>query len=167
MKSKILASMAVLAAIAIAQPYRIFRVDGTSMTPTYQNQQILLGVTHPGQVQRGDVIVFKHDDETLIKRVGFLPGDSIEQYKVFGSWIIPGTVKLRAGLRRKNVPRKQFVVPDHSVYVLADNPDGTLDSRIFGAIPDENIIAVVPEKEARVSKLPLGARLGGVITANL
>src|SRR5674476_1203034 len=60
---------------------RLVRVVGESMAPTYRSSDLLL--TRPvgragARLQRGDVVVFRHGELRMIKRVVGLPGDLVE-----------------------------------------------------------------------------------------
>tara|TARA_Y100001968_G_scaffold5295_1_gene4694 strand:- start:201 stop:650 length:450 start_codon:yes stop_codon:yes gene_type:complete len=79
------------------------------------------------------------DGSALIKRVVGLPGDKIEitqgkmyrnEKEIYEPWI--------------NEPIKydmeQILVPDHSLWVLGDNRNNSLDSHIWGALPEKNLI---------------------------
>src|SRR5665648_1193569 len=60
---------------------RLVRVAGESMAPTYRSSDLLL--TRPAgragvRARRGDVVVFRHGEVRMIKRVVGLPGDLVE-----------------------------------------------------------------------------------------
>ena len=167
MRIRILAAGAFLCALVAAQPYRPFIVNGDSMTPTFAPQQILLGHLRPTQIARGDVVVFRHEGETMIKRVAYIPGDSIKAYRWKGSWILPCSEKTLAVLQRLRVPSQRQIVPPGGLYVLADNPNGTLDSRIFGAIRADDVLAVVPTDDQDSRRFLVGARMGRALLARL
>lgn len=167
MKTKIIATLAALGALSVVQPYRVFLVSGTSMTPTYENRQLLVGMIRPSKIERGDVIVFRHNDETMIKRVAFIPGDRLERFKFCGSWYLPGTQKGLRYFQSHHLEKQIVTVRPNSLYVLADNPWGTLDSRTFGSIASEDVIAVISHSDEQPIDRPLGTRLGGALFAQL
>ena len=73
-------SLIVVAAIAViisTMLLPVLRVTGTSMTPTLQNDEILL-CSKLGEPERGDIIAFYYNNKVLIKRVIGLPGDVID-----------------------------------------------------------------------------------------
>src|SRR4051812_39295330 len=136
-----------------------FRVDGGSMLPNLDNEEMLLVNRNAYQhvdlngnryypfdpPERGDVIVFDpptNSDKPYIKRIIGLPGDEI----TFGDGrvIINGhpleedyiTERTRCG----RSDTCDVVVPPDTVYVLGDNRGNSQDSRVFGTVPVGNII---------------------------
>src|ERR1051326_4380202 len=58
--------------------FRLVRVTGPSMEPTFTNGELVLmrRTNWPdAPVKVGDIIVFRQEGDTLIKRVAALPGD--------------------------------------------------------------------------------------------
>ena len=54
------------------------KVDGASMEPTLNDNEILILKKYDHSFDRFDVIVFEHNGNRLIKRVIGLPGDYVE-----------------------------------------------------------------------------------------
>jgi signal peptidase I len=107
-----------------------------------------LDATTRTQLVRGDIILFKFPmDQTkrYVKRVIGLPADQIE-IKTGEVWL--NGVKLYepyVSSRFNLSQRSQAVVsvPAHAYYVLGDNRDNSADSRIWGTVPEELIVAKV------------------------
>ncbi len=104
-----------------------------------------------GTPRRGDIVVFKAPDEKNLfydKRVIGLPGDKVEIQQgmvyVNDKLLSESYVKFYAGA--KNSWRSNFgpivVSPTH-LFVLGDNRDNSVDSRIWGAIPQDSVISQV------------------------
>ncbi len=96
-------------------------------------------------VERGDVVVFEHDlDDTdtdhLIKRVLALGGETIEG--VDGEIYVDGLrvdESAYLGVEGSTEPFEAVEVPEGHVFVLGDHRDDSLDSRVFGPIPEDEI----------------------------
>ena len=116
--------------------FRLARVQGHSMDPTYHDGQWLL-VRRPNwpspSLRVGDVVVFRLEDDLLVKRIAALPGQEIPEQKIVlvvrpshrrpGSW---ETAVIAADPGR---------VPKGQLYVLGDNSPVSDDSRSFGPVP--------------------------------
>jgi signal peptidase I len=122
-----------------------FKIPSGSMLPTLEiGDHILVNkflyyFTNP---QRGDVIVFKFpQDESrdFIKRVIGLPGETIEvrgkQVLVNGvaldePYAVYGDVPALRGMEREHWGPQ--VVPPGQLFVMGDNRDHSMDSRVWG-----------------------------------
>ncbi len=123
--------------------YRLVRVAGESMTPTYRSSDLLL--TRPvgrARVRRGDVVVFRRGELPMIKRVVGLPGDLVELEA--GRLFVNG----EAVDGRARVPgayTQTWRVPAASYFIAGDNPAVSDDSRVWDKpfVPRENVAGVV------------------------
>ncbi len=102
------------------------------------------------QPQRGDIIVFQAPEKALVisgsmtndaylKRVIGLPGETVEvsggQVFVNGEAIAEGYIKAPP-----SYTWGPDVVPDNEYLVLGDNRNGSLDSHVWGSLPESSII---------------------------
>ena len=125
---KILVSVVITILTAITIFVVVFRVffgsfivvSGPSMEPTFYSTDLIgcLYVKEDTDIQKGDIVVFKYNDELLIKRVSSVAGDNV-----------PANDKMPTGR----------ILKDNEYYVVGDNSDNSLDSRSFGPITREDI----------------------------
>ena len=52
-------------------------VPTASMEPTLPEGSYILGLRIYGELEKGDIIIFKHDGKLLVKRIAALPGEAI------------------------------------------------------------------------------------------
>ena len=134
-----------LLAIGMAFFLRLPQVAGPSMLPRVVPGELVLINTlayHFGPIARGDVVALRHDEPTaqiFLKRVVALPGERVELSA--GSLYVDG--------RRVEEPYVSFpdtrsfapvTVPPHALYVLGDNRAESEDSRVWGPIPESDVI---------------------------
>lgn len=120
-------------AIFFIQNFKTVVVSGPSMMPTLRSgDRILASKAYwlVGGIRRKDIVVIKDENATgyIIKRVVFLPGETVDFYNAPRNWPL------------RNGP---FVVPADSYYVLGDNREVSEDSRIFGPVDKSRIIGKV------------------------
>jgi signal peptidase I len=116
--------------------FRLARVVGRSMEPTFRDGQWLLvrRLNWPSPPLRpGDVVVFRMRGELLVKRVVAVAGERVPDV---GPMLLlrpsrdyPGRWE---GVVIATPPR---AVPEGHVYVLGDNRAVSIDSRSFGLVP--------------------------------
>lgn len=97
---------------------------------------------------QGEIIVFNFEGQYLIKRVIGVPGDTINiiDDKIYlngekldeSSYLEEG---MKTYLFAGSPIQFPYTVPDNSYFVLGDNRINSRDSRVFGAISREDIIA--------------------------
>lgn len=94
------------------------------------------------QPKRGDIVAFRHDEDTrpvFIKRVVGLPGDRIRVDR--GNVLINGARLVEPYVRyRDDRSFQETVVPAGAVYVLGDNRADSEDSRFFGPVRDDRLL---------------------------
>jgi signal peptidase I len=131
----------------VAQP---FLVQGESMYPTFHDKEYLIvdQVTYRmHEPERGDVIVFRyprHPETFYIKRIIGLPGETVsiqkgitsvttqdgEQITLDESFVVNEDVSYNTSL----------TLSEEEYFVMGDNRPKSSDSRIWGALPRENIV---------------------------
>lgn len=148
-----------LYAVIVALVLRVF-VIGAYKIPSHSMENTLLAGDYIvvskitfliRDVKRGDVITFRHhdsasaQDETYIKRVVGLPGDTViltdDGVLVNGIPLpTPPEARLPASplLASMKGPHRIIVGPD-SLYMLGDNRRNSYDSRYWGAISMDDV----------------------------
>ena len=112
-------------------------VDGKSMEPSFHhNDRVIVNrlAYHLGDVERGDVVVFKREDgQDYIKRVIGLPGDTIE---ISGGHVyLNGLVIAEAYIIVPVIGDKPTeTIPPGMVFVMGDNRNDSSDSRAWGPV---------------------------------
>ena len=120
------------------------RVDGSSMIPTLQNGEFVLVnrmAYRLGQMQRGDIIVFRSINEPgldLIKRIIGLPGDEVVVQS--GEVMINGQRLSEPYIAAPPRYDGAWRVPEGNLFVLGDNRNDSSDSHQWGLLPLENVI---------------------------
>lgn len=143
-------SLLVVAAIAVLISMLflpVLRVTGSSMTPTLQNDQMVI-CNKNANFESGDIIAFYYNNKILLKRV----------IATSGQWVNmdpDGTVYVNdEALDEPYVSTKAFgecdiqlpyQVPDNRIFVMGDHRAASIDSRTrtVGCIAEEYIIGKV------------------------
>jgi signal peptidase I len=151
----------IVVALVIIVPFRMFIaepfvVSGHSMLPNYQDKDYLIidRLTYRrSQPQRGDVVVlrFPRDpSQYFIKRIIGLPG---EEVRLEGGSVIIASQENPKGFRLNEpyLPSQTETIgrPEKTLlgsgeyYVLGDNRNASSDSRVWGILPQDNIVGKV------------------------
>lgn len=131
----------------VAQP---FVVEGESMHPTFETADYLIvdQLTYRFQEpERGDVIVFRYPNDPdifYIKRIIGLPGETVS--------ITRGDVTITKADGTELVLEEPYIVDEDATYsgstsvgpdqyfVMGDNRPKSSDSRVWGVLPEEDIM---------------------------
>lgn len=134
-----------------------FQITGIAMTPNYKDGEVYRADENSYKstsVQRGDVVAYKDvKDPSKIqaKRIIGLPGEEIMvmQDKVYingklleESYLQSGTTTNPGDFMSES---KKVTIPQDNFIVLGDNRDHSSDSRIWGLLHKENIVAKLLE----------------------
>lgn len=116
-------------------------VDGPSMNPTLKDKQILLLEKIDKKLKRNDIIVFKYNNERLIKRVIGLPGETVEYRKkqlyINDKKVDDEFANLTNDFKMEKM--KLGVIPEDCYFVMGDNRNNSVDSRMIGFINIKDI----------------------------
>jgi signal peptidase I len=146
-----------LGALVIALVLRQFVIQSSlvfsgSMIPTLQSatqtqfaDRLIVNklVYHFNAPSRGDIMLFHspyNDGKQYVKRVIGLPGDSVEirrgmVYINQKLLVIPGVT-----IRRDYATMLPIIVPAKHYFMLGDNRPNSADSRVWGFVPESQII---------------------------
>ena len=96
-------------------------VPSSSMEPTLETGSLILGLRLHGKLNTGDIIIFRHENSYLVKRIAAIEGDVVEHYGIIKS------------------------VPEDCFYVLGDNTEHSYDSRYWKNpfVPIDDVAAKV------------------------
>jgi signal peptidase I len=136
-------AVAVSLAFLVRAAVQLYSIPTASMAPTLTpGDQIVVTRYYRGNPERGHVVVFQSQDgrELLVKRVIGVPGDLVDSRlgRVrIGGHTLPEPYVLRPA---STGAIEAQLVPAHSYYVLGDNRDDSIDSRSWGAVPQERIV---------------------------
>lgn len=146
----------------VAQP---FIVSGESMSPTFENGQYLIvdELTYRLEApKRGDVVIFRYPrnpSEFFIKRIIGLPGETVivkdGQVEIQHT---DGTTAVLDEPYVKNLGNGRdatYAVDQGNYFVMGDNRPESSDSRIWGLMPQKNLIGraivrLLPVSEAGI-----------------
>ncbi len=119
------------------------RVNGTSMDPTLQNNEVLLLKKYDHNYSRFDIVVLNYNGEKLVKRIVGLPGEHVKYEN--NILYIDGEVVEEPFLDDYTsdfdlTSLGVTTIPDHYYFVMGDNRNNSTDSRIIGLVSKDNII---------------------------
>lgn len=140
---------------------KIVVVNGSSMSPTLENGQIVLIKPKEKDIRCGDIVVFNpksvSDTQQLwIKRVIGTGGDTVEINYEQNTVTVNGELLSEPYINQEDddpmrdmtdIRVETYIVPDGSFFVMGDNRNHSMDSRSqeVGSIPREWVIGKVIE----------------------
>ena len=139
--------MAGIIIIRVIGLLNIHRVSGASMEPTYHENDILFS-SNLVKYDRGSVVVAKSPDgKMVIKRIIGLPGDKIQ---IIDDAVIINNEQLYEPYIKPDyctVPKNgTYDLADDEYFIAGDNRCYSMDSRTYGPVKKENILASIISK---------------------
>ena len=117
-------------------------VDGPSMQETlHTNDIMLLNKLTKNNLNRYDIVVVKHNNDRLVKRLIALPNETIKCEN--GIIYINGEEKSNEYGYGNNIDFKEVKLSDNEYFVIGDNRGNSLDSRYFGPVKKSDILGTI------------------------
>ncbi len=162
--------LGVLALIPLASTgtVKTYAIPSSAMEPTLRcakpapgcegtRKDRILVLTRFVSYDRGDIVVFETPAEaeakcgaggTFVKRIIGLPGETLRVRLQRGAaFVYVNGRRLEEPYiehdRRDIGPEKTYKVPEHAYFVMGDNRSQSCDSRVWGAVPEDNLIGKV------------------------
>lgn len=95
-------------------------VPTSSMEPTLMKDSLIVGTRIYSELKLGDIVIFEHDGQYLVKRIAAVGGDMVERN---------GEV---------------LTVSENCFYMLGDNAEDSIDSRYWEEpfVEEEKVVAM-------------------------
>lgn len=134
-------------AMRLFNVFTINSISGTSMYPTLQDGQIVVGSNYSVLTDKlfyNDIVVTKVDGKMLIKRIVALPGDRVS--------IKDGVLRVNYQWVQENYAywdgepvgdMEEIILEDDEYFVMGDNRLYSRDSREFGPVKKSQIISKI------------------------
>lgn len=125
----------------------VVRFYGESMEPAIKDGQILI-VNKLSDIKRGDIIAFYYNNKVIVRRVAAIGNEQIS-IDVFGSVSVNGKEISEPYVENKTLGQCNlefpYNVPANSYFVLGDNRDIAMDSRLseIGVVSEDRLIGEV------------------------
>ena len=122
--------------------FGLTRNQSLNMQPAVQDGDLLLYYRIVPQYQADQIVIVKHDGRTLPVRVVATAGDTVnitpDGLTVNGSVVVePGVIgETTAFVGAVTFP---LTVPTGQVFLLGDNRENAIDSRVFGCVDEDDI----------------------------
>ena len=122
----------------------VLSIRGDSMEPTLNSGDVAVALS-VGDIEAGDVVAFKQDNQVLVKRVVALAGDTVDVTDE-GVVVVNGVAldepyvsELSLGSCNVDLPCK---VEDGCLFVMGDNRVSSVDSRnlAVGCVAEDQLI---------------------------
>ena len=128
---------AVLLVILFGYVFGIMRNLSLNMQPAFQDGDLVLYYRIVRKYPAGEVVVIHYEGQEMLSRVAAVAGDTVDITE--DGLVINGSLVQEPGILGETTLFKEGVtfpltVPPGMVFVLGDNREYAVDSRIFGCI---------------------------------
>ena len=133
--------------------FKPFKMAASSMQPTIKKgDRILVNLSFykNNKLKRGDIVVFrfpKDPKKQWIKRIVAFGGETIEikegAIPINGKMLHQNNIKthIYTNSGEYGSKGKAILIPENNLFVLGDYSEESFDSRYWGFLPEENLIA--------------------------
>ncbi len=125
----------------------VVKYYGNSMSPTLEDGQILI-VNKMAEITSGDIIAFYYNNKVIVRRV-IATGNTQVSIDVFGTVSVNGKDLDEPYIKNKTLGQSNldfpYNVPANSYFVLGDNRDVAMDSRLseIGVVTEDRLLGKV------------------------
>ena len=125
----------------------VVKYYGNSMAPTLEDGQILI-VNKMADIKGGDIIAFYYNNKVIVRRV-VATGNEQVSIDVFGTVSVNGKELDEPYIENKTLGQSNlefpYNVPTNSYFVLGDNRDSAMDSRLseIGVVTKDRLLGKV------------------------
>lgn len=143
----ILTVAAAITALLATRFVMLLQVNGMSMAPTLQEGEIVI-LRQTKKIEKGEMLGFYYGGKVLLKRAIGSAGDYIDIDQE-GNIYVNGEMLEEPYLEKKGLGRCEldfpYQVPEGMIFVLGDNREVSLDSRIraIGCVESSQIVGKV------------------------
>lgn len=141
-----IAILAVFLMILFCGVFGIYRCSDQTMSPACKESDLVIIYRLEHHFHPSDVIVLEKNGERQIRRVIAVAGDVVDITE--DGLVVNGNIQQEPDIFKETLPYKEgidfpFTVPVDEYFVLGDNRLGSVDSRIYGSVPQDEIKGIV------------------------
>lgn len=119
-------------------------IDGTSMSPTYQNREVVWATFLYSRIVKDDVVAIKFNEHIIVKRVRFVPGDTFWVIKDDSLHWTPLPDDIVDDFKKLGIwELRKITVPSGMFWLEGDNKESSYDSRIYGLFKSQYVVGVL------------------------
>lgn len=117
--------------------FGLYRVNDTSMVPAINPGDMILYYRLDKDLVVGETVVYNYRGETTLARVVAMPGDEVTVDE--SGLVVNGSHQYEPKIYKETLPMVDGIdypvkLKEDEVFLLADNRDKSIDSRLFGPV---------------------------------